>query len=229
MSEPDPNWTGLLQRVVDGDALAFVQASRLVNSFLVRWNAYVFRDEWDDLVQEGIARGVLALGEGRLRDPQAAIAFLKSTARFKFVDRVRIQLRAGSGENFPWEAILVGRERPLEEQLAAVAREDLLGRPDREIGVSERGVDRGELSGIALHARRRERLGKRALRVQRLLRVVQLHQRADSPVCRPRGRGSLRRPGPRDHRVFETAAAGELRGASGRVLRGLGIRHGAAA
>src|SRR4029453_4387694 len=57
MSEPDPNWTGLLQRVVDGDALAFVQASRLVNSFLVRWNAYVFRDEWDDLVQEVIAAG----------------------------------------------------------------------------------------------------------------------------------------------------------------------------
>src|SRR4029453_5633474 len=125
MSEPDPNWTGLLQRVVDGDALAFVQASRLVNSFLVRWNAYVFRDEWDDLVQEVIAAGGLALREGRLRDPQAAVAFLKSTARFKFVDRVRIQLRAGSGESFPWEAIVVGCERPLEEQLGAVAPGDL--------------------------------------------------------------------------------------------------------
>jgi RNA polymerase sigma-70 factor, ECF subfamily len=125
MAEPDPNWTGLLQRVVDGDVLAFVQASRLVNRFLVRWNAYVFRDEWDDLVQEVIAAGVLALREGRLRDPQAAVAFLKTTARFKFVDRLRIQLRAGSGEDLPWEAIVVSCEHPLEEQLAAVAREDL--------------------------------------------------------------------------------------------------------
>ena len=120
-----PDWTGLLQRVVDGDGLAFVQASRLVNGFLVRWNAYAFREEWDDLIQEVIAASALALREGRLRDPQAAIAFLMTTARFKFVDRLRIQLRAGSGERLAWEELVVGREHPLEEQLAAVAREDL--------------------------------------------------------------------------------------------------------
>lgn len=120
-----PDWTGLLERVVDGDGLAFVQASRLVNSFLVRWDAYAFREEWDDLVQEVIAAGVLALREGRLRDPQAAVAFLQTTARFKFVDRLRIQLRADSTERLLWEELVVSRERPLEEQLSAAAREDL--------------------------------------------------------------------------------------------------------
>jgi RNA polymerase sigma-70 factor (ECF subfamily) len=121
----DPDWAGLLQRVAEGDALAFVQASRLVNGFLVRWDAYAFREEWDDLVQEVISAGVLALREGRLRDPQAAVAFLKTTTRFKFVDRLRIQLRASAGEPLPWEERVVGRERPLEEQLTAAAREDL--------------------------------------------------------------------------------------------------------
>lgn len=125
MPVSDPDWAGLLQRVAAGDGLAFVQASRLVNGFLVRWDAYAFREEWDDLVQEVIAAGVLALREGRLRDPQAAVAFLRTTARFKFVDRLRIHLRASSGESLPWEELVVSRERPLEQQLAAAAREDL--------------------------------------------------------------------------------------------------------
>ena len=125
MPVSEPDWAGLLQRVASGDGLAFVQASRLVNGFLVRWDAYAFREEWDDLVQEVIAAGVLALREGRLRDPQAAVAFLRTTARFKFVDRLRVHLRASSGESLPWEELVVSRERPLEQQLAAAAREDL--------------------------------------------------------------------------------------------------------
>jgi RNA polymerase sigma-70 factor (ECF subfamily) len=125
MPASGPDWTGLLQRVVDGDGLAFVQASRLVNGFLVRWNAYAFREEWDDLVQEVIAAGALALRDGRLRDPQAAVAFLRTTARFKFVDRLRIQLRVGSGEGLAWDELVASREHPLEEQFAAAAREDL--------------------------------------------------------------------------------------------------------
>src|SRR5574342_723655 len=115
MPVSDPDWAGLLQRVVDGDGLALVQATRLVNGFLVRWNAYAFREEWEDLVQEVISAGAIALREGRIRDPQAAVAFLKTTARFKFVDRVRSQLGAGSRVTLPWEGIVASRERRVEE------------------------------------------------------------------------------------------------------------------
>ena len=116
----------MLQRVVDGDGLALVQASRLVNSFLVRWNAYVFRDEWEDLVQEVISAGAIALREGRIRDPQAAVAYLKTTTRFKFVDRLRSQLGTGRGEPLPWEELISRQERLLvPDGLAAEAREDL--------------------------------------------------------------------------------------------------------
>jgi len=115
----------MLQRVVDGDGLALVQASRLVNGFLMRWNAYAFRDEWEDLVQEVISAGALALREGRLRDPQAAVAFLRTTARFKYIDRLRSQLGNGRGERLPWEEIVASRERSLEAGLGAEAREDL--------------------------------------------------------------------------------------------------------
>jgi RNA polymerase sigma-70 factor (ECF subfamily) len=125
MPTPERDWTGVLQRIVDGDPLALVHASRLVNGFLVRWNAYDFRDEWEDLVQEVISAAALALRDGRLREPRAMVGFLWTTARFKYIDRLRIQLGPGSGERLPWEEIAVSRERPLEERLGAEAREDL--------------------------------------------------------------------------------------------------------
>lgn len=125
MPVPERDWTGVLQRVVEGDRLALVQASRLVNGFLVRWNAYDFRDEWEDLVQEVICAAALALREGRLREPRAVVGFLWTTARFKYLDRLRIHLGPGSGERLPWEEIAVSRELPLEERLGAEAREDL--------------------------------------------------------------------------------------------------------
>jgi RNA polymerase sigma-70 factor (ECF subfamily) len=125
MPVPEGDWIGVLRRVVDGDRRALVQAGRLVNSFLVRWNAYDLHDEWEDLVQEVICAAALAVRAGRLRDPQAAAGFLKATARFKYMDRLRILLRLRRGEGLPWEACVAKRERALEEGLDAEAREDL--------------------------------------------------------------------------------------------------------
>jgi RNA polymerase sigma factor (sigma-70 family) len=130
----EQDWTALLQRVIDGDRMALIQVSRLVNGFLVRWNAYTFRDEWEDVVQEVVAAAALALRDGRLREPRAALGYLMSTARFKYVDRLRIQIGARIGERLPWEDV-TGGELPLQEALGAEAREDLrraLGRvPDK--------------------------------------------------------------------------------------------------
>ena len=125
MPVPERDWAAVLERLLAGDRLALAQATRLVNGFLVRWNAYDFRDEWEDLVQEVILAAALALREGRLRDPQAAVGFLRSTARFKYLDRLRIQLGLRRGERLPWEEIVASRERPPGEPLAAEAREDL--------------------------------------------------------------------------------------------------------
>jgi len=122
---PESDWTGVLRRVVDGDRLALVRASRLVNSFLVRWNAYDFRDDWEDLVQEVICAAALALRDGRLREPRAVVGFLWTTARFKYLDRLRIQLGPGSGARLPWEEMVASQEPSIEERLGAEAREDL--------------------------------------------------------------------------------------------------------
>ena len=124
MPAPERNWADVLRRVVEGDRLALAQASRLVNAFLARFGAYDFRDEWEDLVQEVISAAALALREGRLREPQAALSFLWSTARFKYLDRLRIQLRAGKVGKLAWEDV-ASREHPLQEALGAEAREDL--------------------------------------------------------------------------------------------------------
>ncbi len=125
MSVPERDWTAVLQRIVDGDRLALVQASRLVNGFLVYWNAYAFRNEWEDLVQEVILAAALALREGRVRDRQAVVGFLLTTTRFKYLDRLRIQLGRRRGERLPGDELLANLEHPLEERLGPEAREDL--------------------------------------------------------------------------------------------------------
>ncbi len=124
MPASERNWADVLRRVVEGDRLALAQLSRLVNAFLARFGAYDFRDEWEDLVQEVISAAALALREGRLREPQAALAFLWSTARFKYMDRLRIHLGSGKGEKLAWEDV-ASREPPLQEALGAEGREDL--------------------------------------------------------------------------------------------------------
>ena len=124
MLTPRYNWAEVLQRVVDGDRLALVQASRAVNGFLARFGAYDFQDEWEDLVQEVVSAAALALREGRLREPQAALGFLWTTSRFKYLDRLRVQLGSGKGQRLAWEDV-AGREPPPPEVLGPEAREDL--------------------------------------------------------------------------------------------------------
>jgi RNA polymerase sigma-70 factor (ECF subfamily) len=124
MPTPRYDWAAVLRRVVYGDRLALVQASRVVNRFLARFGAYDFHDEWEDLVQEVVSAAALALREGRLREPQAALGFLWTTARFKYLDRLRVQVGSGKGETLAWEDA-AGREPPPSEAFGPEAREDL--------------------------------------------------------------------------------------------------------
>ena len=55
------DWGATLEALLAGDALALARLTRLVNGFLGRWNAYDFRSDWDDLVQEVIVAAALTL------------------------------------------------------------------------------------------------------------------------------------------------------------------------
>jgi RNA polymerase sigma-70 factor (ECF subfamily) len=103
------DWYAVLEALQEGDSLALAKLTRLVNGFLARWNAYDFRSDWDDLLQEVIIASAVALREGRIRDRRAVVGYLRSTARFKFVDRLRVHMRAKEDQTLPWEDV-VGRD-----------------------------------------------------------------------------------------------------------------------
>lgn len=124
MSQPREDWYAVLRRLMEGDRLALVKLSRLLNSFLARWNAYDFRDEWDDLIQEVVMAAVVAVREGKLRDPAAVVGWLRTTARFKFMDRLRSHLRCPEGESLPWEDEVEGIDTASEAPDPAL-REDM--------------------------------------------------------------------------------------------------------
>ena len=119
------DWAAVLERMIAGDRLALAQLIRLINGFLTRWNAYDFRDEWDDLIQEVVFAAALALREGRLRERAAAHGYLRSLARFKYVDRLKSHLRVRSGEALPWAEVLARIDGPAAGALGEEAREDL--------------------------------------------------------------------------------------------------------
>ncbi|HIF96461.1 MAG TPA: RNA polymerase sigma factor [Myxococcales bacterium] len=102
----EEDWYAVLEALQDGDALALARLTRLVNGFLAGWNAYDFRSDWDDLLQEVIIASALALREGRIRDRRAVVGYLRTTARFKFVDRLRIHLRVKEDQTLPWEDVV---------------------------------------------------------------------------------------------------------------------------
>jgi RNA polymerase sigma-70 factor, ECF subfamily len=102
----EEDWYAVLEALQEGDSLALAKLTRLVNSFLARWNAYDFRSDWDDLLQEVIIASAVALREGRIRDRRAVVGYLRTTARFKFIDRLRIHMRIKEDQTLPWEDVV---------------------------------------------------------------------------------------------------------------------------
>ena len=101
---PDPpDWVAVLERLLAGDRLAFLEFNRLLTGFLAQLRAYDFRDEWDDLRQEVLASVVANARAGRLRDPQALVGYVKIITRNKFVDRLKRHLRCHEKEALPWD------------------------------------------------------------------------------------------------------------------------------
>ena len=120
--EPHEGWAAVLERLLEGDRLALLKLCRLVNGFLARWNAYDFRDEWDDVIQEVVLAAGLGMRRGTLRNRAAIVGYLRTTARHKFVARLALHLRCERRE-IAWEAVLDG---PLEPAQAA-------GESDRDV------------------------------------------------------------------------------------------------
>lgn len=96
--ETSVDWYEVVCRVSEGDRLAFLQLSRLVTGFLASWRAFDFRDDWDDFVQDVVVAAVEALREGRIEKPGAMVGYVRSTARFKFTDRLRRRERESEGD-----------------------------------------------------------------------------------------------------------------------------------
>lgn len=123
------DWAEALERLEQGDRLALLRLTRLLNGFLSRWNAYDFQDEWEDLIQEVLVAALRAQSEGRIRERAHTYGFLKTVARNKFVDRLKAKLRSPADGSLPWEEIVEGELDPgndgVDPTLSADLREGL--------------------------------------------------------------------------------------------------------
>jgi RNA polymerase sigma-70 factor (ECF subfamily) len=99
----ETDWRRVQRGLLEGDRLAVLELNRLVTQVLVRLRAYDFRDEWDDLRQEVLLSVLANARAGRLRDPDAFVAYVRAIARNKVVDRHKARIRWRAGETLPWD------------------------------------------------------------------------------------------------------------------------------
>ena len=100
------DWFAVAERLLRGDALAFFELARLVNTHLASWNAYDFAQEWDDLIQEVVTAAALAVREGRVREPAAFGGYVRAIARNEFANRLKAHLRLREDQTVPWEELI---------------------------------------------------------------------------------------------------------------------------
>ena len=117
--ETGEDWAAALDRVQRGDRHALAKLTRLVNSFLSRWGAYDLRDDWEDVVQDVLSAALRALEAGELRDRAAVAAYMKSTTRFKFVDRLKARTRQHAQAHQTWDDVVEQRLEPAAAGLGA--------------------------------------------------------------------------------------------------------------
>lgn len=104
MAERTPaQWMEVLDRLLDGDRVAFLEFNRLLTAILTRCRAYDFREDWDDLRQEVLMSVVANARAGRLRDPEKFVAYVRGITRNKFVDRLKTRLRHHEKQTLPWD------------------------------------------------------------------------------------------------------------------------------
>lgn len=101
-TERTEDWAVVIDRLLEDDPLACLQISRLVTGFLAGWRAYDFRDEWPDLVQDVLLVVFTAAREGRIRNRETSLGYIRTVARHKFVDELRRHLRRSEDQSLPW-------------------------------------------------------------------------------------------------------------------------------
>jgi len=97
------DWIPVLDQLLAGDHLAFLNVNGLITGYLARLRAYDFRDEWDDLRQEVVLSVVATAKAGKLRDPKAFLAYVATITRNKVFDRLKARVRRREKETIPWE------------------------------------------------------------------------------------------------------------------------------
>ena len=84
------NWPEVMHGLLQGDLaqkqLAFLKINRLVSGVLVSLQAWDVRDQWEDLQQTILMKLVKSFYQGRLREPQAFVAHVRTITRNEFYD-----------------------------------------------------------------------------------------------------------------------------------------------
>lgn len=123
MARARKDWAEVVDRLVEGDQLAFLELSRLITGFLTKLGAFDFSEEWQDLIQEVLLALVQAVRRGRIEKRSAIVGYARTITRNKFADRLKAHL-----DHREDAAIPIDEEEPLpgEQEASTEPRDDVI-------------------------------------------------------------------------------------------------------
>lgn len=178
------DWSDVAAGIGEGNPVAIVAVSRVVIGFLIRARAYDVRDSWDDLCQDVLLALVRNQRQGRLRDPDAFVAYVGAITRNKLADALRVQRgRRASGHELER---LVGPVASLQDDALSLDLREALAL----LGARQRRVIQAIYLEGHSYEDAAERLGLPLGTLKRLqtgaLRAIRLRLLVEPPTRRPR-------------------------------------------
>ena len=131
------DWAAVVERLHEGDRLAFLELNRLVTGFLVQLRAYDFRDEWDDLVQDVIWIVVEKARSGEIENPDALGAFVRTTTHWTFRSHLKRAKRVDYSEELDEKPDTICWPKEVQGPDTEELREQVRRLPDRQRRVIE--------------------------------------------------------------------------------------------
>jgi len=163
-----------MQMLLHGDPdhkqVAFLKLNRLISSFLVSFQAWDYRDQWEDLQQTVLMKLVKSFSQGQLRETQAFVVYVRTITRNEFYDFLKARGVRGEEEVVEVE----DEEPPIDKETVLVVRSAFSHLPEEQrraiqaVYLEGRTYEEAaEATGIPLGSLKRYlRLGLGQLRIQ---------------------------------------------------------------
>jgi RNA polymerase sigma-70 factor (ECF subfamily) len=98
-SRAPEDWAAVLDALLQDDRVALARVTSVITGFLARYQAYGYRDSWEDICEEVLIRLVKSARRGAIHDPRAFVSYTGTTTRNVLLDWIARATKEGGASD----------------------------------------------------------------------------------------------------------------------------------